>query len=266
METKPEQENLDSEQKVSDEVKDESADLAGAALESTEDKETDTKPDPKDAVIGEYRRKARDAELETARLRGQIEATQTQVKPTEKSPIELAAEQQEVSVDDVEISGALYKKQRAWEKKQDAAETEQAAAKDRTALGQRSFQTASVEFSTAKVGVGLDLKTVIEMGEQYLTPGDKLDISRAKDPMKLAYQRCKRAILDSGTEEATLLQQRIDAHKSKAKDKGDPDKAKAKAEAEAKAKAEAEAKAEAGASPEPSIHKTLLQGLFHAND
>lgn len=258
-----EQENLESEQIETSEVSDgteltDEAKLAKEALEATGEEPAKTEPDPKDAVIGDFRRQLRDSQLAVARLEGQISAKQTQVTSLEKSPLELAAEAQEVSVDDVEISGALYRKQRVWEKKQDAAEAERTVAKSREELGQQSYQTALVEFSEVNVGEGLDFQTVISRGQALLTSGDKLDIANAKDPAKLAYKRCKRAILESGTEDATLLQQRIDAHKSKTKKKDEPDKDKA----DKKAKAEAE-----GGTPEStSVHKSTLHSLFHAEE
>jgi hypothetical protein len=188
--------------------------LAEAALQLTDEH------DPKDAVIGGFRRKLRDAELENARLQGIMEA---QKKPpeTEKSPVELAAEEQEVSVDDVVIDGKLLKQQRQWEKQQEKKEQEQNYRREFEQAGVKALE----EMSDEVYGEGLGLASLNDLGKGLLTRGDLVDIYEAgKNCGKVMMQKLRYRIIEVGGEKKAELLKRVKTHKSqtskKQEDKG----------------------------------------------
>jgi hypothetical protein len=184
---------------------------------SEEEEKSAEKPkvDPKDAVIGDFRRQLRDAELKIANLEGRIQV-QPVVNREERqilSPLEKAAEEQGVDVDDVEMTGKLYKEQKAFEKAQDEKAANQTF-EQKIAEAERKI---TAEMSAEKMGEGLDLVTVTQMGTKYLTPGDRYDIALIthqhgpEAALKETYKRCGRAILNSGTQDSVVLQNAMKA-------------------------------------------------------
>ena len=104
-----------------DELNDE--ELAKAALEETEDLEQDEpveKPDPKDAVIGDFRRQVRDLQHTVEELK----TAATSQKTPEKSPIEQEADRLGVSVEEVPVDGRLILEQQKFQQKQQQAMSE----------------------------------------------------------------------------------------------------------------------------------------------
>jgi len=196
--------------------------LATEALAVTEEEEQVPA-----AVVGGLRRQARAAELEAAELRGKLAARDAPV--VEKSPLELEAEEQGVSVNDVVMDGALYQKQKVFEDKRTAAAAEKTAAAKREAIGAESYRQAIVEFGAEKMGEGLDYETILSIGAKYLTSGDKLDIAQAGGKCaQLAYKRCRQRIAASGTADAKTVAQRFAVHKKaqaklKEKQPGEPE-------------------------------------------
>jgi len=151
------------------------------------------------SVVGGIRRNLRASELEAARLRGQLEAQQT--KPPEKSPIELAAEEQGVSVDDVDINGKLYKAQQAWEKDQTQNQVRQQATQDY----QSGSEAAMITMTDENLGEGLGVEALGKVGEHLLTDTDHQEIFMAgKKCGTVLYKKLKERILEAaepGTEE-----------------------------------------------------------------
>lgn len=213
--------------------------------ESSEEQEKkkpdESEVDPKDAVIGDFRRKNRDLELEKAKLEGELEARKsiaTTTKDPEKSPLELAEEAYikadieaggEGDLDGFAMSGELYRKQKAFDDKQIAEKA--------TADNQQQVNTAAVqveselqegELSAEKMGQGLDLQTVAGIGTQYLTKGDRLDIADmvktrgSKVALKAAYKVMVRRTLAAGNEDSKLLQNAINTKGKKSKTQTEP--------------------------------------------
>jgi hypothetical protein len=205
---------------------------AKEALAAVEEEDVD----PKDAVIGEYRRKARDLEIEKARLEGELaarkEANVTQTEETaEKSPLELAEEayiEENGDLDGFAMSGALYREQKAYDEKQEAIKREtEEAGHVKTTMETTAVQLQEGELSPETAGEGLDLRSMCAMGDKYLTRGDNLDLAdiQAKQgteaALKEAYGIMKRRILAAGTEDTKALQKALEA---KAKTQPEPKK------------------------------------------
>jgi len=202
-----------------------------AGEESAEKEKPDV--DPKDAVIGDFRRKLREQELETARLQGEIEArksihTTTTTEEPQKSPLEIAEAAYIEENGDLEgfaMTGELYRKQRAFDEKQLASKA--AAEKQQqvnVALNQAAESLQEGDLSSGKMGKGLDLQSVANIGDKYLTKGDKIDLmdiqaSRGMTAaLKEAYKMMIHRTLNAGGEDAKLLQGAINA-KSKSQTK-----------------------------------------------
>ena len=195
---------------------------AKEALAAAEEEDVD----PKDAVIGEFRRKARDLEIEKARLEGELEARKevTATKTEEavvKSPLELAEEayvEENGDLDGFAMSGALYREQKAFDDKQAALKREaEESSQTKTTMETTAVQLQSGELSPEKAGEGLDLRSMCAMGDKYLTRGDNLDLAdiQAKRgteaALKEAYSIMKRRILSAGTGDTETLQKALDA-------------------------------------------------------
>ena len=199
-----------------------------AAAETTVETPEVPDIDPKDAVIGGFRRDLRDQRADNESLRQRLDDQDKVIadlrqtaEPVEKSPIDKLAADDPLATPD---AGTLAAQSR-WEAGQRASErksTDEAATKATTAKSQQDRnqainegQLATAEtFSVEKVGQGVDFESVISGGEKFLTEGQKLDIRNAAPDKvwELAYQTCKRAILSSGGPEAKVLQQREAAH------------------------------------------------------
>lgn len=172
-----------------EEVEDETVDEEKEEVEETS--ETETKDvDPKDAVIGEFRRKARDLELENAKLQGELTARrELQTKPAEepppKSPLEIdeakyIEEYGELPEGGLPMTGDLYRRQMAFDAEQaDKAKTAKIDTEKKVfSEVDKAFQTLQDgEFSTEKLSEGLDIKSVMAKGQHLLTEGDLLNIS-----------------------------------------------------------------------------------------
>ena len=209
---KPDEETLPKE-KPDDEIPPKDKDLAKEALEATEEPEVD----PKDAVIGDFRRKLRASELQTAQLQGRMEAQQA--KPPEPSPLELAAKEQECSVDDVDINGKLYKAQQAWEKNQAGNQARQQQLDDY----QAGSEAAALAMTDENLGEGLGVETLAKIGEHLLTVQDQEEIFLAgKKCGTVLYKKLKERIIEAGGTVAQELQKRLKPTQAKPK-KGDGD-------------------------------------------
>lgn len=177
------------------------ADLAKAALEATEEQ---PKVDPKDAVIGGFRRQLREAELRAARAEGALQAKSA--APPEKSPLELAAEQQGLSVNEVIIDGKLYREQQLWEKGQAANQAHLKQVQDY----QAGSDAALLAMTDENLGEGLGLESLATLGEHLLTDNDRQEIFNAgRKCGTVLYKKLKQRIAESGGTEAAELQKRL---------------------------------------------------------
>lgn len=217
-----------------EEKPDEEATAAAEALEETEEKPTD-----ETVPLKTFLAMKSDLKTQIDNLAGQVQATQAMsVKaektetPAPKSPLELEAEEQECSVDEVPMTGRLYREQAEFDARQ-AAATQEAATEKASQEGRAaSFRDAVTELNVDKMGEGLDFRAIVVMGEKLLTKGETLDINSSENFGQSLYDKCFSAIQVRGTaEQKAALQSRIDAHKP-----APTEEEKAKAEAEAKAK------------------------------
>ena len=110
----------------------EDSELIDSALESTDEQEVD----PKDAVIGNFRRRLRDSEQEVARLSGLVEGMKSTKTPDDKSPLEKYVEENP----EMPIDGETLLAQKKWEAEQQRKATEKKTADDRQLSAQRSLQ------------------------------------------------------------------------------------------------------------------------------
>lgn len=237
--TATKEESSPAEESVEDETTEETEEEASVEKEKPE-------VDPKDAVIGDFRRKLRDQELETARLEGELKARksiQTTTEAPEKSPLEIAeaafAEANEGSLEGFAMDGELYRKQRAFDKVADAkAATAEKQSQVNTVAIQAETDLQEGDLSAEKMGQGLDLQTVEGIGNQYLTRGDRLDIvdmiktRGSKSALKEAYKIMVRRVLAANNEDSKLLQNAIDA-KGKSKTQPKPKKPKGQTDIDA---------------------------------
>lgn len=207
------------------EPKEEESTLAQDALDEASETE---KPevDPKDAVIGDFRKKGREKDLLIENLKGQIEATKPkpEVKEKEviKSPMDLAlekaAEEQGVSVDEAEVTltGKLNREQKAFETEQRATQTATTTKEQSDAAANTAFATAGETMNTEAMGKGLDFNTIIEQSGDMVTPEDmKWLASKSKsyaDFYKRLYKFSLDAIIEAGGDNAKILQAQVKAH------------------------------------------------------
>ena len=174
------------EQKTEAELNEE-ARLAQEALDATP--ETPAKEpviDPKDAVIGEFRRELRDTRRELA------EVKDAQTKPVEKSPLKLAGEKAEREGLTVEFTAELYEAQRQWEQSQSQAKSEEQI----YARQKRDYDEGRVTFPAA------EREELVSQGGNLLTEGDKRNIwdagkNSGKELKRILNFRIQKASLQS---------------------------------------------------------------------
>lgn len=225
------QEALDATETESSESADDAGDEEAVETGETEEKpeeKPDEDVDPKDAVIGDFRRKLRDSEIEKARLEGELEARKDLVTPkTEapKSPLEIAEAaylEENESMQGFTMSGELYREQKAFEEKQAA---KQAAAESQeqssSALMNAAEELQEDELSEAKKGKGLDLQSISNLGDKHLTRGDRYDLADikarkgSKAALREAYKIMVRRTLDAGGDDAKALKLAVSTKKVK---------------------------------------------------
>lgn len=194
------------------------AELAKAALEATEPEKPKEDMVPA-TVVATQRAARRAAELEAAELRGRLAA---QEKVSEKSPLELAAEEQDKPLDEIIVDGKLLREQRAWDKKQTDATTHQQKVDDFKMAAAEAHRTMTDEVH----GAGLGLSSLQELGAHLIDDLDEQRIFRAgRDCGKAARKILLRRILEAGGANAQELKNRIKTHKdSQVKPKEKPGK------------------------------------------
>lgn len=204
------------------------------------EEEAEQKPevDPKDAVIGDFRRKNRDLELDKARLEGELKARaeiQAPVAEETKSPLEIAEAayiEENGDLEGFSVSSTVLREELAFRDEKSASEAAVSSKKGSDSDLQRvSEELQEEEFSPEKVGEGLDLQSITNVGEKHLTEGDLVDIGNIanrkglKTAMKVYYHKIVERTLASGGEDAKLLQAAINARK-KGKSQKEPEKEK----------------------------------------
>ncbi len=215
------------------------SDLAESALaEAEEDSEKSAEESaekPEDQVpLSKYMgvktsaREARDeaqaAKIEAAELRGKMAGMQErQVTEAELSPMQALMKEQDVDdVDHLDISAgkaiALAKQEVKW----DAAQAAKTTAADAETTRQGDLQTQQVAAKEKDRGDGLGYGDIVDMGEKFLTEGDKLDIRNSKEPFETAYSRCLRAIQERGDDSTKKTLQENLARKTKESAADDP--------------------------------------------
>lgn len=198
--------------------------------ETTAEEKPKPEVDPKDAVIGDFRRKLRDKELENARLEGELKARSDLKKPEvvveeKKSPLEVAEAEYIEEFGDLKgfaVSSNVLREELAFRDERTA--TEAAVSNKKTSdnnLQRAAEELQEDEFSPQKAGEGLDLQSMTKIGEKHLTEGDLVDIANTakqkglKVAVKQYYQKMVDRTLASGGKDAKLLQAAIDAKKGK---------------------------------------------------
>lgn len=221
-------------------VETEESETAEAEAETEETTTEDTKveeevkeePDPKDAVIGDFRRQLRDSEIERTKLetelrvREEVRAETKTKEPPPKSPLEIAMEAEGITdPDELQKPFSVMRAQNAWEKEQEKKGT---AADKQTQVNTIAVQAEDElqvsELSVEKMGEGLDLKSIGLIGVKHLTKGDRVDIADitntkgSKAGLREAYSRMVDRTIAAGGADAKTLQIAIDA-KSKSQTK-----------------------------------------------
>jgi hypothetical protein len=146
------------------------------------------------STISGLRTRAQAAEMREAELIGKLSMVNATNAPPQKSPLEVRAEEEGVSVGEVALDGALYQAQKDYDAKiarnQAARESEDAAVQVR------------VQSKKVSVAKHPDWEQVIAAGEILLTKGEMLDLQNAgADFGEAAYNKCTAAIVKAKPKE-----------------------------------------------------------------
>lgn len=202
------------------------AELAEKALESSDEPAENAEAEdqiPLSKYMG-VKTKARDLEVENARLQGELAGIEKATVKTVKTEQELSPVQREMaaqevdSEDELDLTGAeamkLMRQEQAFEKKQDdlkAAET----TTQTTQQTQAESYRAAIDNHDVQ---GLDFKTIVTEGEKLLTKGEGVDINEMTDGFgEAVYVKCLNAIIRKGGDRAKELQELLAAQKSETK-------------------------------------------------
>lgn len=112
------------------------------------------------------------------------------------------------------LPASVHLAQSEWETEQRKAASQKAEVEARKTKGQELYNQAKGQIS--------DYDDIVEIGQGYLTPGDKLDISMAEDPAVELYKRCMKRTLDSNTGDATVLRKHLKTKLATKKPKATP--------------------------------------------
>jgi len=210
----------------------EEAKLAQEALDATPESPAEEPVKREDmvpaTVVAKQRARARTAELNAARLQGENEALKAAGAKPEKSPMEMAAEEQECSMDEIQMTGKLYREQQAFEQRHATAQSERETYERQT----RDYDEGLATIDQT------EREELIARGGHLLTEGDKRNIWDAGRK--------------SGQELKRILTFRIKQDQPEEKTKTDKSK-----EAEEKAKGKKDAEEEVPSQEEILSSKTL---------
>ena len=185
--------------------------------EEPELSETEQQLIAKDSKIGEFRRKNRELEIEKARLEGELQARKSLQTPEEtKSPLEIAEAkyfEENGNLEGFVMSGELYRQQKTYDDNQATEQTTKTQKEQAlTTMNRAVDKLQSGDLSPETVGAGLDFKTVVAIGKNYVDEADikKIEIVShrygVEAGVKKTYELCKQAILDANNEDTKLLQ------------------------------------------------------------
>lgn len=156
------------------------------------------------SVVGGFRREVRD-------LNSQMQAAQAPAPAVEQSPLDKRAAELQLTPDEVQIDGALYRQMTEWRDEQTQAQSEV----QRNNLSGQGLVNGIRHYDAARMGTGLDFESLTALGTHLLSAGDRLDIQNAGlDSGKLAYSKLTNAILQTNGPEAQTLRSRIAARRS----------------------------------------------------
>ncbi len=224
-----------------EETQDEESTLAEEALSEASDEKAEEKVDPKDAVIGDFRKQLRESELMVAELKGQVETLKPKPKEPEKevikSPFDLAAEKAEarakedgLTADDAEVTFTpkLLREQAAFDKEQRETQAVTQTEKQTQDDFNKAFVTAGETMDAKAMGEGLDFNTIIEFSGDLVTKQDHTWLATKSkdwpDFCKRLYKFAIDAINEAGGENAKDLQAKIEAHSQVKKETKKPEK------------------------------------------
>ena len=203
------------------------SDLAEKALESSEESAESAEAQEDKVPLSKYmatKNRAKDAELENARLQGELQGIEKATAKTEDAAVALSPVQKEMaaqevnSEDELDLTGAeamkLMRAETAFEKKQEDTKT----AETSTQTTKQAQATSYREAIEANDIEGLDFKTIVTEGEKLLTRGEALDLGDMTDGFGDAvFKKCLNAIIRKGGDRAEELQKLVDAQKQKLK-------------------------------------------------
>ncbi len=224
------------EEEVEEPQKEESSPAQDALDEASEAEKLEV--DPKDAVIGDFRKQLRESELIVAELKGQIEASKPKEKEPEpevvKSPMDIAleeaAKEQGVDIDEAEVvmTGKLNREQKAFEVKQREQQTATSTKEQSDAQSSAAFITAGETMNAKAMGEGLDFKTIITAADELVSKADMTWLaSKSKDYVDFYdryYKFAVKQIIEAGGENAEILQAKIKAHSQAKPKEEEPEK------------------------------------------
>lgn len=229
----------DAETEETDEATEEvsEADEAAEILKETETTEPEKKSaeDGKVDAITALRATIRAKDEAIDALRDNIAAAKV-VEPVKKEPVEAPIERHardagyENSRDpDFTPSYKMMKEQMDFEKTQDAQAASEKATSDANLNFQDSCTAAYKEMTVEKMGEGLDIGTIYDMGKDLLRKGDETNIYEVGTGQAL-YDECLAAIQRSGTkDQKDLLALRLKAQNEKTNTSEKPKEPKAPA-------------------------------------
>lgn len=148
--------------------------------------ETRTVPESVAAELREDRRELREelARVAEENLRLKQQRQPAKTEEDEESPL--------AKLDpDVPPSAGDLLAHEKWKEQQQQKKTEAKKVENQAQLINESYEEARTELTAEKMGEGLDVATVLQLGHRNLTEGDKIDIF--KHPQKswqITYQRC----------------------------------------------------------------------------
>ena len=123
--------------------------------------------------------------------------------PVESSPLEKFAAEYPGEPPTADVLLA----EQQWQTKAADERAAKKAAEDKAAVAQASYMQARRRVS--------DWDEIVGMGQPFLTPGNALDVKMAPDPAMKLYELSMKAVLASGTPEAAVLRQRLQAKVAK---------------------------------------------------
>ncbi len=203
------------------------SDLAEKALESSEESAESAEAQEDKVPLSKYmatKNRAKDAELENARLQGELQGIEKATAKTEDAAVALSPVQKEMaaqevnSEDELDLTGAeamkLMRAETAFEKKQEDTK----AVQTNTQTVKQAQATSYREAIDANDIEGLDFKTIVTEGEKLLTRGEGIDLGDMTDGFGDAvYKKCLNAIIRKGGDRAEELQKLVDAQKPETK-------------------------------------------------